>query len=578
MFKNVYYETYKNLIHLWYETEDGKQCYRKETWVPYVFKEDEEGTTKTIYGKKAKKIKFKSYSQYSEYQKNNKEGLHENHCKSEIQYLVDKYHKVEDDDIIPPKLKVYSLDIEVHTENKPGVFPSPQKAEEPITAITVYDFLNDHYYTFGLHPYDNKRKDVTYFECVKEEILLQRFLEWAHTNPPDVYTGWNISYNAKMNISGFDFPYIINRAKNILEKDAFHLLSPIKKVRIWEKEGNFSIAIAGVSLLDYQALYKWYSFKNPERYTLDYISELELDEKKLEYEGTLSELYENDWQRYIDYNIKDTYLIKQLDDKLGYIALSQSLSLLTRAPMENFTAMTQLLEGKLLVYYRRNNLCAPFFAGGTQIGFPAAYVKEPQSGLHSWICSVDIASSYPTAIVTLNMSIETYLGRIMLSEDEILNYIRKREFPEFSLRKNYKNIEIKDKSLISFNNMIKKQYISVSPCGTIFDTRKTGVIAHMEKHMFLRRKEIKKKMKSLYGIEGKEDEVKRKHTFQWALKILLNSMYGIMAVPYSRYFKVDIAEAITSCGRHSIKSGEQYVNEILNNPNEELKKLMIELQ
>jgi len=63
-----------------------------------------------------------------------------------------------------------------------------------------------------------------------------------------------------------------------------------------------------------------------------------------------------------------------------------------------------------------------------------------------------------------------------------------------------------------------------------------------------------------------------------AIKILLNSMYGIMAVPYSRYFKLDVAEAITSCGRHSIKMGEQYVNEILNNPNEELKKIMDELK
>jgi len=108
--------------------------------------------------------------------------------------------------------------------------------------------------------------------------------------------------------------------------------------------------------------------------------------------------------------------------------------------------------------------------------------------------------------------------------------------------------------------VLKKGLISVAPCGTCFKTRPEGVVAHVERSMFLDRKSIKKKMRD----EDDKKEVARLNTFQNALKILLNSMYGIMAVPYSRYFNTHIAEAITACGRHTIKQGQKFTNEILN--------------
>lgn len=447
-------------------------------------------------------------------------------------------------------------------------FPTPQKAEEPITVITLYDWLNDHYYTFGLHPYEVHQDNVTYIHCKSDEkLLLKRFFSFANKYSPDVYTGWNISLNKKMKMSGFDFPYIINRTKVLFGKDTdlYKLLSPIKQVRVWTSNDDISVYIAGVSILDYIALYKWYSFNNLEKYTLDFVCQFELGEKKLEYEGSLTELYNNDWQKYVDYNIKDVYLIKKLNDKLGYIDLVQTLSLITRAPMDNFMAMTQMLEGKLLTYYRRNGLCAPCFIGGIQMSYPAAYVKAPDVGLHDWITSVDIASSYPTAMITLEMSIETYIGRIEhLTEEEVIHYTSKREFPPFSLNKtgDVKNIE--GRSLTVFNALLKKRLIAIAPCGTCFKTNKKGVIATMERDMFAKRKQIKTEMRALYNIEGQEDEIKRKNAYQQSLKILLNSCYGILSVPYSRYFCRDMAMAITSCARHTIKQGELYVNDLLN--------------
>lgn len=498
MFRNIYYETYTNTIHLWYTADNGENKYRTEKWVPYVFQKDDNGTVKSIFGDNVKKLKFDSFKQYSDFQKNNKKDIFENNCKPDIQYLVEKYHKVDDDHINPPALKIYSCDIEVHTINNIGHFPSPQKAEEPITIITVYDWLNDHYYAFGLHEYEPKKDNVTYVYCNDDEReLLDKFFSFVHTHPPDIYTGWNISLNKKMVVSGFDFPYIINRTKNLFGEDTkiYNQLSPINKVRVWKSGKDMTVIIAGVSIIDYQALYKWFSPHNLEKYTLDFVSKFEIQEQKLEYDGSLIDLYNNDWELYCDYNIRDVELIKLLNDKLGYISLVQSLALLSRAPMECYMAMTALLEGKLLTHYRRNNLCAPFFEGGVQEGYPAAYVKFPQVGLHDWIVSVDIASSYPTAIITLNMSHEKYLGRIQqITEDQVIDYVKAQHFPEFTIKKGSRLIEYTGKSLELFNKLLGKKLITVAPCGTCFKNDKRGVIAYVEKDMFDQRVKVKKKM------------------------------------------------------------------------------------
>ena len=578
MFKNTFFESYRNTMHLWYDV-DGITKHKSEKWTPYVYRKNKEGDTNTLFGDMASKVNFNTYELYKTFQTNNKKDVFENHVMPDIQYLVEKYHHIEDNDIVPPNLKVYSFDIEINVTK--SHFPSPQNADEVITLITLYDWQNDHYYTFGLHPYEVTKDNVTYIYCKEDErLLLKRFFSFTHKYAPDVYTGWNICLNKKMKTSGFDFPYVVNRTKNLFgdDNDVYKLLSPIKKVRIWKSNDDISVVIAGVSILDYISLYKWYSTKNLERYTLDFVCKEELGETKLEYDGTLSELYHNDWQKYVDYNIRDTELIKSLNDKLGYIELVQTLSLISRAPMESFMAMTQLLEGKLLTYYRRNNLCAPYFAGGIQEGFPAAYVKDPHVGLHDWVISVDIASSYPTAMITLNMSVETYIGRIeTLTEDDIIHHIINKNFPSVRLNKYGVVTIVEDKT---FNAMLKSGMIAVAPCGTCFKTNKKGVIADIESDMFLRRKDIKKTIKLLSKDDKSKHQIDILKNKSMAYKILLNSMYGITSVPYSRYFCLDMAKAITSCARHTIKQGEKYVNELLNDEieNQDLVNIINELK
>jgi DNA polymerase elongation subunit (family B) len=252
--------------------------------------------------------------------------------------------------------------------------------------------------------------------------------------------------------------------------------------------------------------------------------------------------------------------------------------------MKYYNAQTQLIEGLMLTYYRRNNLCAPHFTGGEQKPFEAAWVKEPQKGLHEWVVDVDITSSYPSHIITLNMSNETFFGRIMrLQEEEIVSYMRNKEFPPFKMIKEkngeWEVVVFEGKTLDTFNLGIQRGILAVAPCGSVFSTKKKGVVADVEKTVFFKRKEVKGKRKvfelKANECEGAEKEKyknrgKEMDSLQLALKIMMNAFFGILSVPYSRYFNTHIAEAITSCGRWTIKQGEKFCNELLNNPTEDM--------
>lgn len=564
MFRSAFYDTKKSVMHLW-ETINGERTYTYYDWVPYIFVRTHESEIKTLDGNPVVKKEFRNYREYYEFQKENY-SIYENRVKPEIQFLAERYYKIPDDELEVPKLKIYSTDIEVNCEQG---FPSTKDAKWPISIISIRDSISKKTITFGLKEYTGI-KGIVYIKCDSEEDLLRKFFNFMQKYPPDVISGWNI-WN-------FDIPYLINRSKVVFGEDTviYKLMSPIKVVRIWQsrKEDEMNMDIAGVHILDYYNIYRWYAPVKLESYKLDFVCRHELEKGKVDYSDfvDLMELYEKDFNKFVEYNVTDAVRVDQLEDKLGYIRLIQALSLLTKCPMKFYNAMTSLVEGAMITYYRRNNLCAPFFAGGTQEPFEAAYVKEPQTGMHPWVIDIDITSSYPSHIITLNMSTETYVGRILnFTEQQIVYYTRNREFPSFTLLKEDGPKEVKGNLLKSFNTALSRGIFAISPCGSVFSTGERGVISDMEKNVFFKRKEVKGKMKDVRMKASQNSNPKEKEklnirgdelfSLQWALKIFLNAVFGITAVPYSRYFNTNIAEAITSCGRHTIKQGEKFVNQ-----------------
>ena len=564
MFKNIYYNTVSSKIHLWEQT-NGKDSYSVIPWVPYVFVKTNKSNIHTIDGAPVVKKSFKKYRDYYTYNKDNM--AYENKCRPEIQFLAERYHHIPDDEMDVPVLKVYYLDIEIAYKD---VFPSADTAKEPIVLISIRNNITDKTVTFGEKEYSGK-SNIAYMHCPDEKELMRKFFAFMSKHPPDVISGWNVKE--------FDILYIINRAKNLFIKrsDIYQSISPIKIVRTYrEKSGKENIDICGLSILDYMDIYKWYTPHNLESHSLDFVANFELGKGKLDYSEykDLKDLYENNWNKYVDYNVRDCKRVHEIGMKCGYIKLIQALSLLTKAPMKYYSAMTQLIEGVMISYYRRNGLCAPYFAGGTQEEFEAAYVKYPIKGMHEWVSSMDITSSYPSHIIALNMSTETFVGRIAeISENQMIHYVQKKSFPEFNMIKHGKSTNFSGKKLKSFNQMLKKKFISIAPCGSVFSTHKPGVIATVERNIMFKRKEVKEKMKKLKRIVGAlkdkekkrtEEKINQLYDYQMSIKIILNAAFGITSVPYSRYFNTDIAKAITSCGRHTIKSGEVFINEILN--------------
>jgi len=597
MFRNVFYDTSKSEIHLWEEI-GGSREYTNIPWVPYFFQRTDKVTDiKTLDGHYVKKQEFNSYKQCAAAQKE-AINMYENNVIPSLQFLAERYHGIPDEDLPVPKLKVYSIDIEVLSEEGAG-FPIPDLALAPITVINIREFGGESY-SWGLHPYKGNAV-VNYINCKNEPDLIKNFITWFHKHPPDIFTGWNICADSKENtFGGFDIPYIVNRCKRIFGDDTtlYNMLSPINKFRMWKSStsGAVFFDIAGVTLIDYMSLYKWYTPKNQENFTLGHIAKDELGTTKIDYTdyGDLRGLYKNNWNMYVEYNMTDNDLVEQLENKLGYIKLAQSLSLLCKTPIKSYNASVQQIEGLLLTHYRRNKLCAPFFAGGHQEYFPAAYVKDPEIGLHNWVIDIDIASSYPTSIIIMNMSPETYIGRIMnLREEQIIECCKNKSFDiPFQLVKTDGISKMEGDKLKSFTQMFKKKLITIAPCGTVFNNTKKGVYASIEKHVFFKRKEIKGKMiqlkKDAIEFENTDpkkhkdmkDKAARYFSLQWALKIVLNQAFGVLAVPYCRYFNTNIAEAITSCSKHTIIEGQNIVNRLLNDTssykpfNSELNKLI----
>jgi len=581
MFRNIYHDSKTSTIHLW-EQVAGENLYTDIRWVPYLFEHSDHGTVKTIHGKMARKLTFHTYQQYYQYQQSSNNVL-ENAVRPEIQFLAERYYDISDTDIVPPRLRVYYLDIEVQGESQK--FPDITKADDPISLISVYDNVTNSTMSFGIKPYTGKYAKepwLTYVHCETDRDILKKFFQWIHDSPPDIISGWNVH--------DFDILYILNRATAVFGEDNSwsEFLSPINRVRTWEsktsKETN--IDIAGITILDLMDLYKWYSPKNLERYSLDYVCKTELEKGKVDYSEykDLYTLYRDNWDLYVEYNIIDCYRVHQLEELLGYIKLVQSLSMLCKCPMKYYHTMTNLIEGMLITYYRRNNMCAPRLYGGSQESYEAAYVKEPKPGKFSWVVDLDISSSYPHQIVALNMSPETYYGRIRnLTEDEVISYVREKAFPPFDMMTPNGLVHFDERKLETFHKALSKHMVAISPCGSVFVTSPVGVVPAMEKYVFNKRSEVRadakhmnKSLPELRGddLTGTEEKIKRYESLQLALKVILNAAYGVTAVPYSRYFNTNIAEAVCSCGRLSVKSGERFTNKLLDHPNRDLMSII----
>ena len=454
------------------------------------------------------------------------------------QYISEKYPQDEIKFDIS-KIKLVTLDIEVASEEG---FPDVESCNEEILAISIQDYTTKQIITWGVKPFENNRKDVTYHHCPSEYELLNHFINYWMQDVPDVITGWNIQL--------YDIPYIAKRIRRVLGEKLMKRLSPWGLV----SEGETYIMgrrhevfdVGGVTQLDYLDLYKKFTYKAQESYRLDYIAEVELGQKKLDHSEfeTFKDFYKNGWQKFIEYNIVDVELVDRLEDKMKLIELALTMAYDAKVNYVDVFYQVRMWDNIIYNYLKKRNIVIPpknKTAKGEK--YAGAYVKEPNPGRYDWVVSFDLNSLYPHLIMQYNISPET---------------LQETPHPNVNVEKILSGDFSADPDFATCAN------------GAMFDKSKRGFLPELMDKMYGDRVVFKKKMiEAKKGYEKTptkklEKEISRCNNIQMAKKIALNSAYGALGNAYFRYYKLENAEAITLSGQVSIRWIENKMNKRMN--------------
>ena len=536
--------------------EDGKRVSYREPFGPTFYVSSNKPNTEwtTLEGDPVDEMKFESMKDASEFIKRY-DGIDQIKIHGNTNYAAQYIQSVFPDEIKYDINNVRVANIDIEVESDQG-FPEPGPAAFEVQSIAFKYFGEPTVYVWALKDrYDPSRteldvnpEDIYFVKCDGEVDLLLKFISfWSGKDTcPDIVTGWNIK--------GFDFPYLINRTARMIGPDTIKKLSPWGMVREktrHSKNGREEQVydIVGVEQLDYYDLFIKFGFLNYgvlESYKLDHVAFTVLGEKKLSYEefGNLFTLYKEDYQKFIDYNIKDVLLVEQIDEKMGLIDLALTIAYKGGCNYQEAFGTTQLWDTYIYRELCKRKTAVPQKTERMSAELAGGYVKQPHVGRHSWIVSFDLNSLYPHLMMQYNMSPETVVDTrtANVTVDNCLE--GRRPDPVLSDH-------------------------CIAANGVHFKKEKRGVIPGVIDGLYAERKEIKKDMlrrESLVqgGDKSAEKEITKLNTQQMAIKIMMNSLYGAMGNRWFRYYDLRVAEAITLSGQLSIRWAEKTVNDYMN--------------
>ena len=528
-----------NLLYIGYE--NGQRIQRRFKFSPTLYVVSNQSTKyKTLDGRYAKPIQFDTVGQARDFRDKYKDvenfEVH-GYDRFLYQYISEEFSNEVDYDI--KTLKITSLDIEVACENG---FPNVRECAEQLLAITVQDYQTRKLKVFATRDYHNTRKDVDFIYCDDEKHLLQCFLAYWQTDFPDVLTGWNVEL--------YDIPYICGRLERLFGEKELKMMSPWGMVKSEEIEikgrSNILYNLMGINVLDYMDLYKKFTYTNQESYRLDHIAFVELGQKKLdhsEYEN-FKDFYTKDWQKFIDYNIKDVELVLQLEEKMKLLELAVALAYDAKVNLKDVYYQVRMWDTLIYNFLKERNIVVPpAKRSNKDEKYAGAYVKEPIPGKYDWVVSFDLNSLYPHLIMQYNISPETL----------------------WDTRHPSANVE----RLLNKTEQIDPQFATCAN-GAQYRKDKIGFLPEMMQKIYDERVQSKKLMlmaKQEYEktpTKELEKSISKYNNIQMARKIQLNSAYGAIGNQYFRYYNLRNAEAITLSGQVSIRWIENKVNGYLN--------------
>ena len=572
MYKKCYservnpYSDLKHIIHLW--DENG---YSTTEWDNIAYQKCKEGehTARGLNGEYLKPISNWYYSNNPNKKHENTPHLHFHDMPAHQKFLIETYG-ANDEPSTGHREVFFDIECEIG-----GALTEEyiQDAPMPITSIAWWDKTPDTWHILILDKKTQlkhtKAKNKEIIPCSTEQELLSKFLELFRDINPDILIGYNSDF--------FDIPYLYYRMVKILGEEFANELSSISKVKskktdkYWYNEGQF-VEIIGVESLDYMRLHRKYSWKDEPSWKLDAIGEKYADINKIEYEGNLDQLFETDIHKFIQYNFRDVEILKLLDEKLQYIALTKNLSHKGKHNYSEVYRNTKTQDGAISAYLLDKGIIPPSKDRNliTKKNYAGGYLFCPKAGLYKYMFDEDLTSLYPSIIMSLNIGKETMVGRIIDADDRNsrlgLNDLKAKD-PNTKIIIESPSRQQKNITIQNLIDVVKSENLSISANGVFFRTDKESVLSIILSKWFDERVLYKNKMKKAYKA-GNKEEGEYYHLMQYTMKILLNSLYGATATGF-RYGSVILAEAITLSGQRIIQESalcaNRHMNKVLRN-------------
>ncbi len=415
-------------------------------------------------------------------------------------------------------LRINTFDIEVEDRNG-----FPEDGEEPIICLTSHDSFDDEYIMWlyeapggergpdELPDYDPIEGDITFdirrFEA--EDEMLAAFLDYLIETDPDVLTGWNFA--------DFDAPYLLDRLEELERGSAYDLnynrLSRVDEV--WRSDWQ-GPNIKGRVVFDLLYGYKRTQFTELDSYRLDAVGEVELGIGKERYAGSIGDLWEENPSKLLEYNLRDVELCVELDRKQGIIPFWREVASFVGCKLEDAPTPGDAVD--LYVLHKvHGSFALPSKGRAESEDYEGGAVFDPISGVRENVTVLDLKSLYPMCMVTINAS------------------------PDSKVDSDYDGETF------------------VAPNGTHFRKQPDGIIREMVDELLTER-EQKKELRNQNDPDSAEyDRFDRQ---QAAVKVIMNSLYGVLGWERFRLYDKEMGAAVTATGREVINFTEQSANDL----------------
>jgi DNA polymerase elongation subunit (family B) len=374
----------------------------------------------------------------------------------------------------------------------------------------------------------------------------------------DIISGWNSEF--------FDIPYICERlllagGESFLARLEHQGCRPPKKEmvnRFGTEEPVYKFS--GRSHLDYMKLFQKFTFEGRTSYALGNILQEEVGIGKLEYEGSLEDLYHYDFPLFVAYNFRDVDGLLQLNDKFKFIALANQMAHENTVLFDAVLGTVSYVETGITNH--AHNVLHKIVNDkviGNNKKVEGAIVMTPWKGLHEWIGSVDINSLYPNIIRSLNISPEKIIGQFVDKEKAWEDVRRKNQNRHCMI---FENGEQEVLTAAEWADILTCNQFAISAYGTVFDQGNgRGVVADILGFWYNERKRLQAEKKKYAKLAKDEKDPVKKAEYkkleedfdllQLTKKISMNSLYGALLNVAFRFGDERMGASVTASGRQT---------------------------